>query len=92
MNLERHSCLTERTAFRERVQVRAARRKLQTADALRSQHIVEGGAELSVAVMQDVTTSLHSAATLIDRIAGHLCHPGLRRVSRYAGDGNAPRF
>jgi hypothetical protein len=90
INLERHSCLTERTqrsanAFRFGLRGGSVS-ALYTACG---QYRLEGCAELPVAIMQNIALLKETSRCLICRITSHLLHPRFGGMPRYAGNANA---
>ena len=55
-----------------------------------AQHIVERRAEFRIPIMQHITTLAELSGGLVDRVARHLRHPGLRRMPGDAGQADAP--
>ena len=76
--------------FGERVQIRAARRKFETLDRLRRQHIVERRTELGISVMQHVAALAKPSARVIYGVARHLGDPDFGWVACRAGKRDAP--
>ena len=75
--------------FGKCIQIRAARGQFHDVDSLRGQHLIKGGAEFGVAVVQQITTGAQGASGLVNRIASHLSDPGLGGVTGDARDSDA---
>src|SRR5215831_9247749 len=71
-------------SLRERIQIRAAWRELQALHPDGCQSLSELGAELGIAVVEQVAMMAQISRFLVHRVARHLCHPLLGRMARDA--------
>ena len=74
-------------AFGERVCLRCAKRAADDLDALAAEDLVEGNAELAVAVVDEIPDSIEQAGEA--EVARLLGYPGARRVGRAASEVDA---
>src|SRR5688572_22218253 len=76
-------------AFGERIQVWTAGRQRQCLYTTCGQYRSEGCAELRVAIVQNIALLTETSRSVICRIASHLLHPSLCRMSSNSSDADA---
>ncbi len=89
-SLERHSCVTERTHLSANAFRFGLRGGIFKHYAFRRQHIVEGGTEFRISVMQHVAALTESASRVVDGVARHLSDPRFCGVACDASERDAP--